>query len=188
MSVTALLMVAALSWPIDSDTTPQPTPAKLEAALSGRWTGTFAFKDDTKKDMVELNVSSDYRALDDGVTVIQVSHLTAPANPAGVYLTSVELFNPKAGTVDNVIFTKGKASDKQINKAYLAAFTDELHWTVQFEHDEMSGKGRLHVRAIESRDGDALSIEEDVVPLIAAKKDWKMRNITHLTRDIPKAP
>ena len=171
-----------------AQTPPQPTPAKLESGLSGQWTGTLTYRDYQSDKMVDLPMRADYRALDDGATVINIATFDDGPKAGNVIITTVELFNLKTGTVDNVAFRRGRPQDKETDKTSVAAYTDDQHWTLQFDHDGMDGKLKAHIRSIETRDGDTLTIEEDVVPLVGPKKDWKMRNITKLTRAVAKAP
>ncbi len=183
-----LLAVAVVSSPADIATPPtQPSAAVLEANLGGQWSGTLAYRDYQSDKMVELPMRAEYRALDDGATVLNISTFDDGPKTGNVIITTVELYNLKAGTVDNVAFRKGKPIDRETDKVGLAAYTDPLHWTIQYDHDGMDGKIKAHIRAVETRDGDTLTIEEDVTPLVGAKKDWKMRNITKLTRVVVKA-
>ena len=184
----ALPLIIFLATPALAQTPPQPTPAALETGLTGQWTGTLAYRDYQSDKMVELPMRADYRGLDDGVTVLNIATFDDGPKAGNVIITTVELFNPKAGTVDNIAIRKGKPIDRESDKTSLVAYTDDQHWTVHFEHDGVDGKTKSKIRSVETRDGDALTIEEDVVPLVAKKKDWKMRNITHLTRTPIKAP
>ncbi len=188
MSVVALLTFAVLTWPIDTDGKAQPTPAALEAGLAGTWMGTLAYRDYQSDKMVELPMRAEYRALDDGATVLNIATYDDGPQTGAVIITTVELFNTKVSTVDNIAVRKGKPIDRETDKVSLAAYTDPLHWTIQYDHDGTDGKLRAHIRTTETRDGDAFSIEEDVVPILGAKKDWKMRNITHLTHMAIKTP
>ncbi len=189
MRVHATTMVLALLAPSAHAQTPvQPAPAALEAGLSGQWAGTLSYRDYQSDKMVELPMRAEYRALDDGATVINIATFDDGPKAGNVIITTVELFKLKTGTVDNVAFRRGRPQDKETDKTSVAAYTDDQHWTLQFDHDGVDGKLKAHIRSIETRDGDTLTIEEDVVPLVGPKKDWKMRNITKLTRAAPKAP
>jgi len=183
----ACTLLLAIPMTVAAQTPVQPTVAALEAGLSGLWAGTLSYRDYQTDKMVDLPMRAEYRALDDGATVINFATFDDGPKAGAVIVTTVELFNLKLGMVDNVAFRRGRPEDKEVDKVSLAAFTDDLHWTLQFDHDGLDGKVKAHIRSIETRDGNALTIEEEVVPIIGAKKDWKTRNITKLTRIEPKS-
>jgi hypothetical protein len=181
-----LALVLVTASPALNLSPPQPSPADLEAGLAGQWAGTLSYRDYQSDKMVDLPMRSEIRALDDGATVLNIA--TFDDQSGNVIITTVELFNRKAGTVDNVAIRLGKPIDRESDKVSLVAYSDAQHWTLQFDHDGMDGKVRAKIRSIETRDGDTLSSEEDFVPLAAKKKDWVMRNVTKLTRAVTKTP
>ncbi len=183
-----LVMLALTAAPTLAQNPPHPTPAALEAGLGGQWKGTLTYRDYRSNKMVELPVQTEYRGLDDSATVLNISTFDDGPASGNVIITTALLFNVKAGTAENVAIRKGKPIDRETDKVSLIAYTDPLHWTLQYDHEGLDGGQRSKVRSIETRDGDTLSIEEDVVPLFAKKKDWQMRNITHLTRVAVKGP
>ena len=165
-----------------SDAATPPSAASLEAGLAGQWQGALGYRDYQTDKLFELPVKTEIRALGDGVTIIRVSAFDDGPKAGTVYITTVSLHDPKAGTVTSASFRKNSKPELETEKVSVAAYSDFTHWTVRSEADGSDDDKPAKLRVTETRDGGTLLSVKEVLPAAADDGKWRFRNQTRLTR------
>ncbi len=177
-----LALLASMVAPSSATEAPIiPTPAKLQGAMAGQWTGALGYRDYQTNELFELPVKTEIVAVPDGVTIVRTSSYDDGPQTGLVYITSTSFYEP-AGTVKTTIARKGKPFELLTDQVRVVAYTDPAHWTVVYERTGTDGDSPARVRTTEVRDGDTVLAKKDVLPLAAAKKRWQFRNQLRLVR------
>ena len=173
MILIALLAMAAAT---------APTPADLHAGLAGRWTGALGYRDYQSDRLFELPVSTEFRALPDGVTELQMAVFDDGPKAGPVYITSLTLFDVKAGTAASTSFRRGMTPEIETEQVAVTAFSDLTHWTLTYQGAGADNGRPARLRVVETRDGDTLISVKEVAPLAPADAPFRFRNQTRLIR------
>jgi hypothetical protein len=161
---------------------PAPTPAALEGGLAGQWSGTLTYRDYRNDKRYSLPVSTAFAAAADGATVTDVSTFDDGPKTGAVVITTVSLFDAKAGTVTSGSFRKGKTPELTQRRVSVARYEDPAHWTLTFEAEGQDNDRPARIRVVETRAGNELVSREEVAPVTPADAPYVYRNETRLRR------
>ena len=178
LKIAALLGLAAAPPPGPPLATPS-APA-LELALAGHWTGTLGYRDYQSNTLFRLKVSTEVRAVGDGVTLVRVSEFDEGPGRTPAFITSASLYDPAASTVTTASLRKGRAVEAATETLRVAAYGDATHWTVIAEIDGKDDNTPARLRVTEIRDGTWLTATKEVMPM--GTSAWAFRNVTELVR------
>lgn len=182
--MTALRLILALLLTLPAATVfaqTAPSATELRAGLAGQWTGALGYRDYQSDRLFEIPVTTTIEALPDGVTIIRRSLFDdGPANP--VWITSVSLDDPTAGTTTSASYRRGQTPELSTETVQVTAWSDATHWTVVYAEAGEDDDAPADIRVTETRDGDALMSVKDVRPVGTDETAWRFRNQTRLTR------
>ena len=131
--------------------------------------------------MFEIPVTTTIEALPDGLTLIRRSLFDdGPDKP--VWITTVSLDDPAAGTSTSASFRAGNTPGLSTGAVRVSAYSDPTHWTLVYSTTAEDDNAPADIRVTESRDGDALLEVKEVRAVGAGDEAWTFRNQTRLTR------
>lgn len=99
-----------------------------------------------------------------------------------VWITTVSLDDPAAGTLTSASFRAGNAPGLSTATVSVAAFSDARHWTLTYSEIGQDDDQPAEIRVTETRDGDSLLAVKEVRPVGADETAWRFRNQTRLAR------
>lgn len=179
LRLVAALLLTLLAAPVFAQTAPSAT--ELRAGLAGRWTGALGYRDYQTDRLFEIPVITTIEALPDGVTIIRRSLFDdGPANP--VWITSVSLDDPSAGTTTSASYRRGQTPELSTETVRVSAWRDATHWTLIYAETGQDDEAPADIRVTETREGDSLISVKEVRPVGADETAWRFRNQTRLVR------
>ena len=178
----SLFAAAALALAVPADA---PTPAALRGGLAGVWTGALGYRDYRTDKLFELPVRRTIATVPDGATVVTTSAYDDGPKTGTVWITTVELFDAKAGKVSSASFRKGETSEVSTEAVRVAAFTDATHWTLVTSETATDDDKPADIRSTETRDGATLRSLKEVKPVGAPDTAWRGRNQSRFTLVTP---
>jgi len=159
-----------------------PSPAGLEGGLAGRWSGALTYRDYRTDKRFTLPVERAFAAATDGATVTEVSTYDDGPETGAVIITTVSLFDAKAGQVTAASFRKGETPELTRRHVVIARYDDPTHWSLVFDGEGRDNNAPARIRVTETRTGDELTSREDVAPLTPDGAPYTFRNETALKR------
>jgi hypothetical protein len=180
---TALLLIpfAAASEP--QTAAPRVTIADARASLTGAWEGKLEYRDYSADRWFGIPVKTRIEDQGDGATIIRKSDFDDGPAVGNVRITSVELFDAKAGTVSVGTFRKGRAVEVTSYSVRLEGSpVQPTAWVMVEEADGRDDNRPARIRLTTTRDGAALETVKMVDFLDDEKSEWLTRNRTRLTR------
>lgn len=164
-----------------AQTASPPTASSLRAGLAGRWTGALGYRDYQTDRLFEIPVATRIEAVPDSVTLIRQSlYDDGPSNP--VWITTVSLDDPEAGTTASASYRRGQAPGLSHETVRIADWQDATHWTIVYAETADDDDQPAEIRVTETRDGDTLLAIKEVRPVGADDSAWRFRNQTRLNR------
>lgn len=178
--ITALLL-ALIVPTVARAQDPGPSATELRQGLAGTWSGALGYRDYQSDRLFEIPVTTTIEVLPDGVTMIRRSLFDdGPDKP--VWITTVSLDDPAAGTTTSATFRAGQTPGLSTETVRLSTWRDPAHWTVTYSETAEDDDQPAEIRVTETRDGDSLMSVKDVRPVGADDSAWRFRNQTRLTR------
>lgn len=176
-----LLAVAlsALALPVHAEEV-RPSAASLRAGLAGTWTGALGYRDYQTNKLTELAVETQIDSVPDGFTQIRTSRFDEGPGRKPVWITSVSLDDPKAGTVTSASFRAGRKVEPETETVEVARYANPTSWTLVYRQAGSDDDKPADIRVTETRTGDDL-LEVKEVSRVGANT-WAFRNQTRLTR------
>lgn len=158
-----------------------PSPTELRRQTVGRWTGALGYRDYQSDQLFEIPVATTIALVGDGVTQVRTSLFDdGPDKP--VWITSVSLDDPAAGTVTSASYRAGRPVELDTESMTVAAWRDATHWTIVYSTTGEDDEQPADIRVTETRDGDDLTSVKEVRPVGAGDDAWRFRNQTRLSR------
>ncbi|MCA3701373.1 hypothetical protein [Brevundimonas sp.] len=174
-------MVFALVVPTCVQAQETPSVAELRQGLAGRWSGALGYRDYQTDRLFEIPLTTTIEALPDGVTTISRSlYDDGPDKP--VWITTVRLEDPVAGTSSSASFRAGQAPALSTEAVRVSAYRDPQTWSLTSHETAEDNDEPAEIRLTETRDGDSLIEVKEVRPVGAGEDAWRFRNQTRLTR------
>lgn len=166
---------AALPAPIDI--------AAARASLAGQWEGQLEYLDYGANQWFGIPVKMLVEDQGDGVTMIRKSDFDDGPTVGNVRITSVELFDPAAGTLTTGTFRKGRSVEVTSFAARIEGTpVDATHWTMVEEALGKDDSRPATLRLTTTRDGDNIETVKQIDFQDDHKAEWITRNRTRLTR------
>lgn len=157
--------------------------ATARASLAGRWEGSLEYLDYGANKWFGIPVKTLVEDQGDGVTIIRKSDFDDGPTVGNVRITSVELFDPAAGTVTTGTFRKGRTVEVFTYTIRMeSAAKDATHWTMVEETLGKDDNRPATLRLTTTRDGDSIETVKTIDFQDDAKAEWITRNRTRLTR------
>ncbi len=183
----SLFFLSSIALATNAQATPdQAAPVDVAAArasLSGSWEGTLEYLDYTANQWFGIPVKTAIEDQGDKATSIRRSDFDDGPTIGNVRITSVELFDAKAGTVTTGTFRKGRTVEVYTHNVRMDGDAkDAAHWTMI---EEVLGKDDNRpalLRYITTRDGDKIETLKQVDFQDDEKAEWLSRNRTRLKR------
>lgn len=165
----------------------QPAPAldlaAARASLTGAWTGELEYRDYQADKWFGIPVKTRITDQGDGATIIRASDFDDGPKVGNVRITTVELFDAKAATVQTGSFRKGRVAEIMTYSVTLdAGSRDPLHWTMIEQTTGEDANRPATLRLTTVRDGDRIETLKEVDFLDDDSTEWLARNRTRLTR------
>jgi hypothetical protein len=160
---------------------PSPSATELRQGLTGSWSGALGYRDYKTDRLSEIPVTTTIEVLPDGVTMIRRSLFDDGPNKP-VWITTVSLDDPAAGTSTSATFRAGRSPSLSTEFVQRSAYRDPYHWTVIYRETAEDDDQPAEIRVTETRNGDSLVSVKDVRPVGADDLAWRFRNQTRLTR------
>jgi len=159
---------------------PTLSTTELRRGLAGSWSGALAYRDYQSDRLFEIPVTTTIEVLPDGVTMIRRSLFDdGPAKP--VWITTVSLDDPAAGTSTSATFRAGQSPGLSTETVRLSAYRDPDHWTMTCSETAEDDDRPAEIRITGTRDGNSLLEVKEVRPVGAGDDAWRFRNQTRLT-------
>lgn len=155
--------------------------AAARAGLAGKWTGKLEYLDYSANKWFGIPVTTSIENQSDGVTTLRRSDFDDGPKVGMVRITTVELFDAKAGTVAVGTFRKGRKAEITTYSARLVSAKDATHWTMIEETKVEDNNRPATLRLTTVRNGDAVETLKEVDFLDDQKAEWLTRNRTRLT-------
>jgi hypothetical protein len=178
----ALLLLCIIASPAFA----QPAPVDVSAArasIAGNWEGRLEYLDYSANKWFGIPVTTVVEDQGDGVTMIRKSDFDDGPKVGNVRITSVELFDPVAGTVTTGTFRKARPVEVFTYAVRMeGTAADATHWTMV---EETLGKddGRpAMLRLTTTRDDNTIETVKQVDFQDDDKSEWLTRNRTRLKR------
>jgi len=158
-----------------------PTATELRLGLVGRWAGTLGYRDYQSDRLFEIPVKTTMTTPGDGTTLLRQSLFDdGPGKP--VWITTVSLDDPAAGTSTSASFRAGNTPEFSNETVRVSTFVDPTHWTLVHSETGDDDDAPADIRVTETLDGDTLLEVTEVRPVGADDTAWRFRNRTRLTR------
>jgi hypothetical protein len=176
------LLALGLASPVSAvEPDPTVTPAQLQSAMAGNWTGALGYRDYQTNELFELPVETKISAVPDGVTIVRVSNYDDGPKTGIVYITTTAFFEAP-DRMTSFVARKGRALETLTDTVRVTAYADPTHWTITYERSGTDGNSPARIRTTEVRDGDSVLAKKEVMPLSETAKGWQFRNQLRLTR------
>ena len=170
-----------LLLPVVAEAQDAPSATGLRLGLTGQWSGALGYRDYQTDQLFEIPVVTAIRTPGDGATLIRQSLFDdGPDKP--VWITTVSLDDPAAGTSTSASFRAGRPAELSTETVEVSAFTDATHWTLTYRQTGEDDDAPADIRITGTRDGDSLLEVKEVRPVGAGDEAWRFRNQTRLTR------
>jgi hypothetical protein len=164
----------------------QPSPVDVAAAratLAGNWEGSLEYLDYSANKWFGIPVKTVVEDQGDGVTMIRKSDFDDGPKVGNVRITSVELFDPAAGTITTGTFRKARPVEVFTYTVRMeGSATDATHWTMVEESLGKDDDRPAILRLTTTRDGNKIETVKQVDFQDDDKSEWITRNRTRLTR------
>lgn len=164
----------------------QPSPVDVAAAratLAGNWEGSLEYLDYSANKWFGIPVKTVVEDQGDGVTMIRKSDFDDGPKVGNVSITSVELFDPAAGTITTGTFRKARPVEVFTYTVRMeGSATDATHWTMVEESLGKDDDRPAILRLTTTRDGNKIETVKQVDFQDDDKSEWITRNRTRLTR------
>jgi hypothetical protein len=174
------------AFPASAKSSPPAAPVDLVAArasMVGAWQGTLDYRDYTADRWFGIPVRTRIADQGDGATTIRSSDFDDGPTVGNVRITSVELFDPAAGTVSVGTFRKGGVAEVTTYAIRIVPGSrDATHWTIVEETAGRDDNRPATLRLTTVRDGDTVETLKEVDFLDDDTSQWLVRNRTRLTR------
>lgn len=181
--VAALLALAVPTAASAQSPDAVPDVAAARASLVGGWQGELGYLDYGANRWFGIPVKTRITDQGDGATTLRASDFDDGPKVGIVRITSVELFDAAAATVQVGTFRKGRAAEIITYTVTLdPASRDATHWTMIEETKGSDDDRPATLRLTTVRDGDRLETLKQVDFLDDDKSEWLTRNRTRLTR------
>ncbi|GGB74779.1 SH3 domain-containing protein [Blastomonas aquatica] len=179
-------LILTATMPVHARSTMAPAPVDLataRASMVGAWQGTLEYRDYTADRWFSIPVRTQIAEQGDGATMIRSSDFDDGPTVGNVRITSVELFDPAAGTVSVGTFRKGRVAEVTTYAIRIAPGSrDATHWTIVEEAEGSDDDRPATLRLTTVRDGDTVETLKEVDFLDDDAAQWLVRNRTRLTR------
>lgn len=173
--------LSAAAQTTSASTESAQTPTDLRLSLVGRWSGTLGYRDYQSDRLVEIPVTTSIDAVADGVTIVRRSLFDdGPDKP--VWITTVSLDAPAAGSSTVASYRAGRAVEPVVETMLVAHVLDARHWAIVYRSVAADGNAPAEIRVTETLDGDTLTAIRHVRPVGAGEDAWAFRNQTQLSR------
>lgn len=163
-----------------------PTPIDIAAArvsLVGKWEGRLEYLDYSANEWFGIPVKTLVEDQGDGVTMIRKSDFDDGPTVGNVRITSVEIYDPAAGTLTTGSFRKGRSVDVTSYTARIEGTpVDATRWTMVEEALGRDDDRPAMLRLTTTRDGNTLETVKQIDFQDDDKSEWITRNRTRLTR------
>lgn len=157
--------------------------ATARGSMIGTWQGTLEYRDYTADRWFGIPVKTRIADQGDGATTIRSSDFDDGPKVGNVRITSVELFDPAAGTVSVGTFRKGRVAEVMTYTiSIVPGSRDATHWTIVEETAGSDDNRPATLRLTTVRDGDTVETLKEVDFLDDTASQWLVRNRTRLTR------
>jgi len=177
----ALMLLAAV--PAFAQSAPPLDLAAARASLNGAWEGELEYRDYSADRWFGIPVKTRITDQGDGATTVRASDFDDGPKVGIVRITSVELFDAAAATLQVGTFRKGRTAEIMTYKVSLdPASRDPLHWTMIEQATGEDDERPATLRLTTLRDGDRVETLKEVDFLDDDKSEWLTRNRTRLTR------
>jgi len=184
MTLRRLLAAAFALWlltPVTVSAQTAPTATELRLGLVGRWAGALGYRDYQSNQLFEIPVTTTITTPGDGTTLVrQALFDDGPDKP--VWITTVSLDDPAAGTSTSASFRAGNAPGLSTGTMRVSAYADAARWTIVHTETGEDDDAPADIRVIVTRDGNALMEVKAVRPVGSGDDAWTFRNQTRLTR------
>lgn len=150
--------------------------------MAGNWTGQLEYLDYMANKWFGIPVTTSIENQIDGVTTLRRSDFDDGPKVGMVRITTVELLDPKAGTVTAGTFRRGRAAELTIYNVRIVSTKDATHWTMVEETKAQDNNRPAMLRLTTVREGDAVDTLKEVDFLDDTKTEWLKRNRTRLMR------
>lgn len=164
----------------------QPSPVDVAAAratLAGNWEGSLEYLDYSANKWFGIPVKTVVEDQGDGVTMIRKSDFDDGPKVGNVRITSVELFDPAAGTITTGTFRKARPVEVFTYTVRMeGSATDATHWTMVEESLGKDDDRPAILRLTTTRDGNKIETVKQVDFQDDTISEWITRNRTRLTR------
>ena len=182
MRYSAFFLLVAASTPAAAQTAPVDI-AVARAALAGQWEGSLEYLDYSAGKWFGIPVKTRVEDQGDGVTIIRKSDFDDGPTVGNVRITSVELFDPVAGTVTTGTFRKGRNVEVFTYKMRLEGTPlDPTHWTMIEETLGKDDNRPATLRLTTIRNGDKIETVKQIDFQDDDRTEWVTRNRTRLAR------
>ncbi len=157
--------------------------AAARASLAGTWEGKLEYLDYSANKWFGIPVKTRIEDQGDGVTTIRKSDFDDGPSVGNVRITSVELYDPAAGTITTGSFRKGRMVEIYTWKLRLKGQpADITHWTMIEDSPGKDDNRPAILRLTTRRDGDSIETVKEVDFQDDDKTEWITRNRTRLAR------
>jgi hypothetical protein len=165
--------------------TAQPTPVDVAAArasLAGQWQGSLEYLDYGANKWFGIPVKTLVEDQGDGATMIRKSDFDDGPATGNVRITSVELYDPAAGTITTGTFRKGRKVEVDSYTVRIEGRpVDAVRWTMVEETLGTDDNRPATLRLTTTRDGDKIETVKQIDFQDDDRAEWITRNRTRLT-------
>ncbi|OYY71363.1 MAG: hypothetical protein B7Y44_00350 [Sphingomonadales bacterium 28-55-16] len=178
----ALLLLCIIAAPAIAEPLPLDVAA-ARASMVGNWEGSLDYLDYGANKWFGIPVKTVVEDQGDGVTIIRKSDFDDGPKVGNVRITSVELYDPAAGTVTIGTFRKARPVEVLTYAVRMGeAAADATHWTMVEESRGTDDDRPAMLRLTTTRNGDRIETVKQVDFQDDDKSEWLTRNRTRLTR------
>lgn len=157
--------------------------ATARASLNGAWEGRLEYRDYSAGQWFGIPVKTQITNQGDGATTIRASDFDDGPKVGNVQITTVDLFDATASTVQVGSFRKGRPVELMTYAVTLSPVSrDGTHWTMVEETTAQDDDRPATLRLTTVRTGDHVETVKEVDFLDDDKSEWLVRNRTRLTR------
>ncbi len=157
--------------------------AAARASTAGSWEGNLEYLDYSANKWFGIPVTTVVEDQGDGVTMIRKSDFDDGPKVGNIRITSVELFDPTAGTITTGTFRKARPVEVFTYTVRMdGAATDATHWTMVEEALGKDDNRPAILRLTTTRDGNKIETVKQVDFQDDNMSEWITRNRTRLTR------
>jgi hypothetical protein len=178
----ASLLLCIIAAPAIAEPLPLDVAA-ARASMVGNWEGSLDYLDYGANKWFGIPVKTVVEDQGDGVTIIRKSDFDDGPKVGNVRITSVELFDPGAGTVTTGTFRKARPVEVLTYAVRMGeTAADAMHWTMVEESLGKDDDRPAMLRLTTTRNGNRIETVKQVDFQDDDKSEWLTRNRTRLTR------